>query len=286
MKFGVQLPNLGPFSDADLLIELARQVEQAGWDGFFLWDHVAIPDRMADTMTILAAAAAVTSRIRLGPMITGPARRRPWKLAREATTLDHLSHGRFTLGVGLGASDYDFQHCHEDDGDLKIRAQRLDEALAIIDGLWAGERFSYQGAHFQVDDLQFAPRPVQRPRIPIWVAGWWPNRAPMRRAACWDGVFPLKHGEPLTPADWQAIQQYIGQHRQTDSPYEYVHSGITPNQGAEAAMVVEPYAQVGVSWWLEDISPVRIGWNLSDSWPEPWPTEKIIERIAYGPPRL
>lgn len=285
MKFGVQLPNLGPFSEVQRLVELARQTEQAGWDGFFLWDHVAIPDRMADTMTALAAIAAVTNRIRLGPMITAPSRRRPWKLAREATTLDHISDGRLVLGVGLGADDYDFAHVHEE-SDMKRRAERTDEALAIIDGLWSGEPFSYSGKHFQVDDLRFLPRPIQQPRIPVWIAGWWPNKAPMRRAANWDGVFPLRLDPSLAAEDWRDILTFVCQHRTSQQPFDAAHSGITPGHPADAAAVVAPYAAVGVTWWLEDISPVRVGWKLGDRWPEPWDVDAITERIAWGPPRL
>ncbi len=157
MKFGLQLPNLGPFADVQLMLQLAQRAEAAGWDGFFLWDHVAIPDRMADSTTLMAALAVVTQRMRLGVLVTAPSRRRPWKLAREWTTLDHLSNGRAVLGVGLGASEYDFEHCHEDAA-LNIRAQRLDEALTIVDGLWSGREFTYHGQHFQVDQLRFSRR--------------------------------------------------------------------------------------------------------------------------------
>lgn len=286
MKFGIQLPNLGAFSDVHLLIDLAHQAEDAGWDGFFLWDHVAILDPMADSMTALAAVAATTERLMMGPMITAPARRRPWKLAREATTLDRISNGRFILGVGLGGSDYDYAHCHEGIDNDRVKAERLDEALAIIDGLWRGESFSYSGQHFQVDGLRFQPRPVQKPRIPVWVAGWWPTKAPMRRAAHWDGAFPLRHGAPLSPADWRDIADFIAANRTSSDAFDMAHSGITPNDPQAAWAVVAPYAAAGVTWWLEDISPVRASLSLSDPWPEPWPVADIVERIKYGPPQI
>ncbi len=280
MKFGLQLPNLGPFADVQLLLQLAQRAEAAGWDGFFLWDHVAIPDRMADSTTLMAALAVVTKRMRLGVLVTAPSRRRPWKLAREWTTLDQLSNGRAVLGVGLGASEYDFERCHEDAA-LNIRAQRLDEALTIVDGLWSGREFTYHGQHFQVDQLRFLPTPIQQPRIPIWVAGFYPNVAPLRRAARWDGVFPIRPNQPLLPEEWQQILRTITELRGNLDNYDAVHSGIT--QGAADRETVAAYAHAGVTWWLEDISPVRVGWPLGADWPEPWAVDAITERIDRGP---
>lgn len=284
MKFGLQLPNFGPFSEPKRLIELAQRAEHAGWDGFFLWDHVAIPERMIDTMTVLAAIATATEHIKIGPMITAPTRRRPWKLARECATLDQLSNGRLILGVGLGASEHDFEHVSEV-SDYRLRAQRTDEALSILDGLWRGEPFSYNGEHFQVDDLQFLPRPVQMPRIPIWVAGLWDNKAPMRRASRWDGAFPIGDGFTLSPDDWRDIIAFVSENRSDiNAPFDYVHSGITPNDPINAQQTIQPYADASVTWWLEDISPVRVGWKLGDTWHEPWDVEQIVARIDYGPP--
>ena len=286
MKFGLQLPNIGAFVDVKLLVEVAQEAEEAGWDGFFLWDHAAIPDAMIDPMTIFGAIAVTTTRIRFGPMITAPSRRRPWKLAREATTLDHLSDGRFVLGVGLGASDWDFAKVGEESRN-KIKARRTDEALDIINRLWQGEIVNFEGEHFQVADLNFRPRPIQQPRIPIWCAGLYPNRAPLRRAAQWDGIFPISPDDrPLTPDEWRNILHYIMQHRQDQTPFEAIHTGIT--QDASDTLTVEPYADVGVTWWLEDISPVRVGWKLSQSshWGDEWDTKLILSRISLGIPQI
>lgn len=286
MKFGLQLPNFGPFSEVDRLLKMAQEAEAAGWDGFFLWDHVAIPDRMADSMTVLTAIAAVTSRIKIGPMITGPARRRPWKLAREATTIDHLSNGRFVLGIGLGAEPRDFDNVGEVVA-AKARAKKMDEALAIMDALWQGETVNHHSDYFDIDDLRFEPRPIQRPRVPVWVAGLWPNKPPMRRAARWDAAFPIGDGYTLSPDEWREVVDYVNQHRSdATTAYDFVHSGITPADASAAQATVAPYAQAGVTWWLEDISPVRVGWRLGDDWSEPWPVDQITERIAAGPPHL
>ncbi len=171
MRFGLSVQNYGEYGDPVLLSELAREAEQAGWDGFFLWDHLHLRRRseqpFADPMVALAAIAMATERIRIGTMVTSPARRRPWKLAREAVTLDHLSHGRVILGVGLGWSAADDFEAFGEEGDVRVRAERLDEALEIIDGLCSGEPFSFEGRHHRMANVRFLPPPVQRPRVPI-----------------------------------------------------------------------------------------------------------------------
>src|SRR5215218_8071647 len=192
MKYAIHAPNFATYSDPRALAELAHEAEDAGWDGFFLWDHVfwkvPQPEPVADTWTVLAAMAALTTRIMLGPLITPLPRRRPWTVARQAVTLDHLSGGRVVLGVGIGGDWFgDYSTFGEPAGDRE-HGEMLDEALAVITGLWTGEAFSYSGRHYTVKEAHFVPRPVQQPRIPIWVAGVWPNKKPFRRAALWDGV--------------------------------------------------------------------------------------------------
>src|SRR5512142_2145902 len=104
MKYGLYLPNLGAFADARLLADLASEAEQAGWDGFFIWDHIARAwvTGVVDTWVALSAVALNTTTIRFGPLVTPIPRRRPWKLARETASLDRLSGGRLVLGVGTG----------------------------------------------------------------------------------------------------------------------------------------------------------------------------------------
>src|ERR1043166_5357034 len=186
MQYGIYVPNFGVYGDPHNLLTLAEDAEAAGWDGFFLWDHFLLYRRsditVVDAWVALAAIAARTERIRLGPLITPAARRRPWKLAREIVSLDHLSRGRAILGVGLGAPpDAEFQCFGEDPSD-RIRAEKLDEALTIIDGLSSGQPFQHRGRHFEIEEITFRPHPIQKPRVPIWVAAMWPNRGPLRRA--------------------------------------------------------------------------------------------------------
>ncbi len=192
MKFALDLPNLGPFGDARVLADLAQRAESAGWDGFFIWDHVfwrgwAWPH--VDPWVALAAVALSTERIRLGTMVTPIPRRRPQKLARETVSIDHLSGGRLILGVGSGGSVTEFDNMGETEIPRE-RGARLDEGLEILTRLWSGQPVDYVGEHLKVTGATFLPVPVQLPRIPIWVAGNWPHKKPMRRAARYDGVFP------------------------------------------------------------------------------------------------
>jgi alkanesulfonate monooxygenase SsuD/methylene tetrahydromethanopterin reductase-like flavin-dependent oxidoreductase (luciferase family) len=166
--------------DPRRLADLAQRAEARGWDGFFLWDHVAYqaPVRaLADPWVALAAIACATERLRLGPLVTPISRRRVQKLARETVTLDHLSGGRLILGVGLGVEGNGELEPFGEVIEPRERARLLDAGLERLAAFWAGG---------------FEPRPLQRPRIPVWVAGRWPNRRPLRRAAEWDGLFPIE----------------------------------------------------------------------------------------------
>ena len=181
MLYAIDSPISGDYSDPRLLGELAHLAEQSGWDGFFIWDHLSIDGMqpVVDPWVALSVMAARTERIRIGTAVTPIPRRRPWKLARETVSVDRLSGGRLTLGVGLGEpADSEYERFGED-GALRTRAAKLDEGLDVLTGLWSGEPFSYQGEHFRVDGACFLPKPVQRPRIPIWAGGQWPNRAPL-----------------------------------------------------------------------------------------------------------
>ena len=201
MRFGLSLPTGGECADPAFLAELADRAEASGWDGVFLEDYVfwqgdpAVPT--CDTWVALAAMATRTRSVRLGTSVTPLARRRPWNVARQAVGIDQLSEGRMVLGVGLGdtgeaiGADASFTRLGEEMAPRR-RAQILDEALEIIAGLWTGEPFAFRGEHFVVEEVTFLPTPVQKPRIPIWVGGGYPNRGPTRRAARWDGSLPLQ----------------------------------------------------------------------------------------------
>ena len=289
MHFGINVPAFADFSDPRVLADLAYDAETAGWDGFFIWDAMFFDPTfhpMADPWVSLAAVALRTKQIRIGTMITPIARRRPWKLARETISVDRMSNGRLILGVGLGDPvQWDFGFFDEVT-DSKTRAQRLDEGLDILTGLWTGEPFHYEGVQYKVKEVIFRPTPVQLPRIPIWVGGWWPHKAPLRRAARWDGVCPIKRDESITPDQWRELLAYVQAHRTSNAPFDAVHSGATPGENLiQAAEMVEPYNDAGVTWWIEPIDPWRFGWSFEVPW-DPKATVLMRERVRQGPPRL
>ncbi len=288
MKYAIYVPPFGPYADPRIHVELARDAEAAGWDGYFIWDHMAMwwgaEPPVVDAWITLAAIAAVTERIRLGPMVTPVARRRPWKLARESVTLDHLSGGRLILGVGLGDSVTEFDNLGEE-ADRKARAAMLDEGLEVLAGLWTGEPFRFDGAHYHIKAAHFTPTPLQQPRIPVWVAGFWPGKAPFRRAARWDGVFPLLRGdEPfdMSPDQHREMLAYIRAHRESDGPFDMMHSHGNPEDAPTRNRdLVAEYAVAGVTWWLEQVNPWRFGWRGEG----PWPLEAMRACILAGPPK-
>lgn len=288
MRYGINLPPFGEFGEAQALAELAHEAEAAGWDGFFIWDHIVFDPSghpIVDPWVGLTAVALSTSTIRLGTMLTPLPRRRPWKLARETASLDRLSGGRLTLGVGIGDPvQWEFGFFGEQT-DAKIRARQLDEGLQILTGLWSGEMFGFSGEHYQLQEMKFRPQPIQQPRVPIWVGGWWPNKPPMRRAARWDGVIPGKLNGVLTPDDWRELTAYIAQYRTNDGPYDNVHTGATSGTDrAKDAETVASYAEAGVNWWIEDISPYRFGLGWEDQWTAET-VQQMRERVRQGPPK-
>jgi hypothetical protein len=268
--------------DIGAIGDLTAEAEDAGWDGVFIADALAIgtkdiPDfPFFDPWVVLAAMAVRSRRVRIGPMITPVSRRRPWKLARETTSIDHLSAGRLILGVGLGAAEHDGGFFKVGEAmDIKVRAQRLDEGLAILTGLWSGKRFSFRGEHYQVDDMCMLPTPVQSPRIPIWVPGVLYKPKSMERALRWDGIIPQKYKsmERLTPGEVHKLKQFVDERRQQTTPFDIVVGGQTPggNRGL-AIKKVAPFEKAGATWWLE--SPMTSSWD------------KLRKRIKQGSPRL
>ena len=261
--------------------ELTLEAEAAGWDAVFIADAIDIgmgpkspPLPWFDPWIVLAAMAMRTERIRVGTLITPISRRRPWKLARETVTLDHLSNGRLILGVGLGAAEHDGGfHKVGEAMDLKIRAQRLDEGLAILAGLWSGKPFSFNGEHFRVEEMTMLPTPVQTPRIPIWVPGVWTKDKSMRRALRWDGIIPQKYKsmDRMTAAEVKLLKQYVDEHRSSSTPFDIVVGGTTPGSNRKrAAATVKQFEEAGATWWLESQMTSSV---------------KLEKRIKHGPPR-
>jgi alkanesulfonate monooxygenase SsuD/methylene tetrahydromethanopterin reductase-like flavin-dependent oxidoreductase (luciferase family) len=201
-----------------------------------------------------------------------------------AVSLDHLSGGRFSLGIGLGAPVREFSAVGEE-ADPKIRAAKLDEGLAIIAQCWKAETFSFKGEHYQLDDVEFLPEPLQQPRIPVWLAATWPVRAPFRRAARWDGVWPIRRNSDgtaaeLTPDDVRDIRLAVAAERDSagladTAAFDILVHGVTPgDHPAESAAITQPLADAGATWWTERINPLR--GSLED----------MRDRVRQGPPRF
>ena len=267
--------------DAHTIGELAEEAEAAGWDGVFIADAIGIkvknfPDiPWYDPWVVLSVIAMRTERVRLGTLITPVSRRRPWKLARETVTLDHLSGGRLTLGVGLGAANDDGGFYKVGEAmDIRVRAERLDEGLAIMNGLWSGEPFSFSGEHYRVEEMRMLPRPAQTPGIPVWVVGVWPKAKSMQRALNWDGVIPQKYKSMarMTPAEIREMKLFIDERRTRTTPFDIVVGGVTPGRSRKKAVsIVRPFAEAGATWWLESVMTSM---------------DALRARIKQGPPRL
>ncbi len=270
MKYGLIVTGGDPLAAADL----AADAERAGWDGVFTWDGVAIGDMDTfDPWIVMAAMAMRTSRVRLGAMLTPPSRRRPWKLAREATSVDRLSGGRLVMPVGLGAlDDRAFGNVGEVTG-TRQRAELLDESLEILRGLWTGEPFGFDGRHYRFGPMTFRPTPVQS-RVPIWVVGGWPSERSMSRALRYDGLLPnVLGGEPLTPSRLAEMRDWCAARRSLDT-FDIVVEGTTsPNAPGRAAAQVAEWRDAGATWWIES------DWSASS-------VDALRARIVAGPPRV
>ena len=273
------VPNVGSFGDPRLLVGLAVAAEEAGWDGFFLWDHLLWdePDgHVADPTVVISAVAARTERIRIAIMVNSLARRRPAKVARETATLDVLTAGRLIVGAGLGTLASEFTAFGES-ADPRVRAARLDESLHLIDAFWTGQPVTFHGEYLTATGVTMLPRPVQRPRIPVWCGGRWPNKRPFRRAAQWDGVMPIHTGyglgETMPPAELRAVVAYTREHRTAAGPFDVALEGRTDGAAADrGGQLVASYVPAGLTWWIE-----ALGWWRGT------PAE-AMSRIRQGPP--
>ena len=277
MKYGFIIPG----GDIHTVADLAAEAEAAGWDAAFYWDGINIQDMpMYDPWVTMAAMALRTRRVRLGAIVSPLSRRRPWKLARETVSLDHLSGGRLIVPVGLGALDDGGFGKVGEPTDRKTRAELLDESLAILTGLWSGEPFQYDGKHYHLDTMTFLPQPVQSPRIPIWVVAMWPSERSMQRALRYDGLLPNVRGadgapRDVTPDDIREMAAYVAEQRSQSTPFDIVMEGETPGDDpAQAAAIVRPFAEAGATWWNES----RWG-AMSD-------VALVRTRIQQGPPRI
>lgn len=273
LKFGVALP----YTNARAVAEMASLAEENGWDGCYLGDAIWCEDPMIS----LAAAAMSTRRIRLGTMIIPMPLRRPWKVASESVALDHLSDGRLTLGLGTGAVWMGWQSFPDEVTDTRTRAEMLDESIDVLTLLYQRKQFDYDGRHYHLrltlmDEQYYPPRPVQQPRIPLWVVGIWPRKKSMRRALKCDGIIVEKMnaqgtGEEVSADDLREIKSYVDANRTLPTPFDIVVIGKTA--GLSRVAIQEKLLSqknAGLTWWIEEM--------IGDA------QEQVIERIRQGPP--
>jgi alkanesulfonate monooxygenase SsuD/methylene tetrahydromethanopterin reductase-like flavin-dependent oxidoreductase (luciferase family) len=265
MRHVLCLPN-GGACDPRTLGELAKRAQDAGWDGVFIEDYLvyqatALPTY--DPWVCLASMALHTETVMLGTLVTPPSRRRPWKLAAEAVSVDHLSNGRLILGIGLGDTTEPGFTAVGEQLDARVRAELVDESLAILEGLWKGTPFTFHGHHFTVDDLTLTAQPVQTPRIPIWIGGGWPNAGLKRRLPRWDGSCAYKHpvesGGDMMPADIRQLAETVLAARGSLNGYTIAVGGRRrADDWEEERDHIAAVHEAGAGVWMEWAPPAEL----------------------------
>ncbi|MFI6166225.1 LLM class flavin-dependent oxidoreductase [Nocardia sp. NPDC051052] len=253
LQSALWLPIFDELADPVLVARLAAEAEEAGWHGVFVWDHLrwrAPVRQAADPWITLAAIATATERLRFGPMVTPLPRRRPAKVAKETATLDRLGGGRLTLGVGLGSDRFAGElRATGEELDDRRRGQMLDESLEILTAAWSGEPVHHHGEHYTVDGITFLPKPIQRPGVPVWVAGFPGNIKPVRRAARHDGFVPVNLDHPDQLAE--IVTTITGLRQGQMAPYDIAATGAS---GTDPV----PYVKAGATWWLVEFAPETV----------------------------
>jgi len=278
MRFGLFVPAFAELADPRRVADLAHTAEESGWEGFYLWDHVLRPGGMgvADPWVTLAAVATATERVRIGTLVTPLARRRPWVLARQVSTLDHLSGGRVVVGIGLGHDGSREFSAFGEVADARGRGRLLDESLDVLRGLLGGGPVKHRGDQLAVDTPPFVPRPVQDP-LPIWAACQWPNRRPLVRAARLQGCFPIfptpVPPPPPTATEVAEVRRELDRLGARPDLDLVVRCSMSLEEPSALRRRVSELGEAGVTWMLEGFAPGE---------PPPAVVEQVVRR---GPPQ-
>jgi alkanesulfonate monooxygenase SsuD/methylene tetrahydromethanopterin reductase-like flavin-dependent oxidoreductase (luciferase family) len=281
MKYGLFLPLFGDFADPARAVDVAKLAEEGGWDGLFVWDHLyggeGVP--VGDAFVALAAIAATTTRLRLGPLVTPLTRRRPWVVARQTTSLDYVSRGRLIFGTGLGDEGWhgEVNAFAELAQEEEQRVALLDESLALLLQFWSGKPVRHDGEWLHVDSAAFLPTPLQQPRIRVWVSARWPRRTPLRRAALVDGILPIFTDERdmnavADPGEVRKIREEV---MRCGAPPQHdlvLRGRLGPNWTAESCDRLRVLENAGTTWWLESF-------DRDES------ASSVFERVSAGPPK-
>jgi len=278
MRFGLNLANFGALADVRAHLELALAAEEAGWDGYFIYDDINMPGirAHADPWITLGVIASQTERLKLGTSVTPVPRRRPTKLAREILTLDALSGGRFIFGAGNGMFPEEFEHLG-DQGNLRIRSEMLEEGLQLIRALCTDDdEVEFSGQYYRVKTKGFG-WPVSGARVPIWLGATWPKQRPVRRAARFDGIIPIldPYTDLISPDQIRDLVAFIAANRETADPFEVVipQMGQTGDEERDRDQM-RAYAHAGATWVLDAADPAAEG------------IDDILARVRLGPPRI
>lgn len=275
MKHGLFLPPFDGLADVERMADLAVLAEEVGWDGFFVWDHLRYPAPVRDILdpyVCLAVMAARTSRITLGPMVTPLIRRRPQVVARQAVSLDRLSRGRLVMGFGIG-DDYagDEFAAFGELASASDRGRALNEGIAIFHGLVSGQEVNFEGEFLTAREVAFHPGAFRPPGIPLWLAGRWPNRAPIRRAAQHQGMMVIQMTEPDQVSELK--DRLIEAGADLDHFDIVVWGQRGDNMVYREDERYSQWSEAGVTWFLTGPGPFDLDFD------------EVRAYIAVGPPK-
>jgi alkanesulfonate monooxygenase SsuD/methylene tetrahydromethanopterin reductase-like flavin-dependent oxidoreductase (luciferase family) len=264
MRHALMLPPFDALADPSAMADIAGEVEAGGWDGLFIWDHVLRPDDedgsdvVADATVMLAAIAAATERINLGAMVTPITRRRPIKLAREILSLDRLAGGRLICGFGLGVDSGRELSAFGEEVDARTRGEMLDEGADLLASLVAGHHVDHRGSHYTALDVTLDPG-YERERPPFWFAAREGATLPARRAARFEGLFPIESSVEQVKANLATVAEERGD-----------------LDGFDCAVITTPELD------LAPFAAAGATWAMHGFWP-PNTVAQVVEYARGGP---
>lgn len=236
-KIGLAFVNPAPLTRPNHVVKFARECEAMGLDSFWIIDRIAYDN--LEPLTVLAAAAGATRRIRLGTSVLLPGLRHPSLLAKTLATVDFISSGRVILGVGFGSRDSDFKAVEIP---YEARGSRVVEEINLMKRLWTEDNVTHKGKFYRVENLTIGPRPVQKPHPPIWTGG--SADASLKRAGAWaDGFICGSSALPDFPLTWKKVAAYATAAGR--NPNEIEKAGLTfmaiNDQKAKAVEALSAY---------------------------------------------
>lgn len=267
MRHGLFIPAFDELASPHRVIELAQAAERARWDGIFLWDHLTYQEPVREILepfVCLSAIAASTSRLLLGPLVTPITRRSLAVVARQSATLDLLSRGRLVLGIGLGDDPELGERARFGEfADAKARGRALTEGVEVLRQLMSGSEVTHDGEFYKVDTTSFLPAARDHGDVPFWLAARWPHRAPLERAAKYDGVVVIQLTDP---ADVATLRARLSSHGADLSSYDVV---LDPTGSKERDHTA--WSDAGVTWLLHREGPFEMRYD------------EVLDRVSSGP---